>query len=114
MQFSMQLLSSAGMLAISTFGAPGIHGAGVAGMHGAGVGVPNAAAVAAMTAGLAGAEHGPNGMMFTSGAWSMMFASGVCVSVRLTGRTTSELGAMPKLHFNIAPMQTCNAMPSDR
>jgi len=110
MQFSVHLLSSAGMLAISTVCAPGIHGAGVAGTHGAGVGVPNAADVAAMTAGLDGAEHMPKGMMFTSGAWSMMFASGVWVSVRFTGNTTNELGAAPKLHFNIAPMHTCNGM----
>jgi hypothetical protein len=35
-----------------------------------------------------------------------MLASGVLVSVRLSGSTTSELGAAPKLHCNIAPMHT--------
>jgi hypothetical protein len=107
---SLQVLSSAGMLAIRTVGAPGTHGAGITGTHGCGVNTPNAAAVAAATAGFASDEHMPKGMMFTSGLLSMMFASGVCVKVRLTGNTTSELGAAPKLHFNVAPMHTCNGM----
>ena len=42
----------------------------------------------------------------------MMFASGTIeVNTPFFGSTTSELGAMPKVHFIIAPMQTCNAMP---
>jgi hypothetical protein len=41
----------------------------------------------------------------------MMFASGCCwVNVRFAGSTTSELGATPKLHLIIAPMQTCIAI----
>jgi hypothetical protein len=110
MHVNLLVLSSAGKLAMWTVGAPAIHGAGVAGIQGAGVGVPKAAAVAAMTAGLAGAWHMPKGMMFSIGTWSMMFASGVCVSTRLIGSTASELGATPMLHFNSAPMHTCNAM----
>jgi hypothetical protein len=94
------------MFAIKTVGAPGAHGAGMTGTHGIGVRAPKAAAVADATAGFASDEHIPNGMMFTSGLLSMMFASGVAVCVRLTGSTTSELGAAPKLHCNEAPMQT--------
>ena len=94
------------MFAIRTVGAPGAHGAGITGTHGIGVNAPNAAAVADATVGFANDEHMPNGMMFTSGLLSMMFASGVAVCVRLTGNTTSELGAAPKLHCNVAPIQT--------
>jgi hypothetical protein len=72
---------------------------------------PNAAAVAAATAGFAIDMHTPNGMMLTIGAWSMMFASGCCsVNVLFVGKTTNELGAIPKLHCIIAPMQTCIAI----
>src|SRR6185436_1869208 len=98
------------MLAIKTVGAPGAHGAGITGTHGIGVNAPNAAAVAAATVGFAIDEHMPNGMMFTIGLLSMMLASGVCVSVLLTGNTASVLGAAPKLHCIVAPMHTCNAI----
>jgi hypothetical protein len=36
----------------------------------------------------------------------MMFAAGVPVSTQLDGRTVSALGATPKLHCIIAPVQT--------
>jgi hypothetical protein len=36
----------------------------------------------------------------------MMVAAGVPVMVRFDGSTTSELGAAPKLHWSVAPMQT--------
>ena len=76
-------------------------------MQGMGVSTPSAAAVAAATVGLAGLLHMPNGMMLTIGLWSMMFAAGTNdVITLLTGRTTSELGATPKLHCSMAPMQT--------
>src|SRR5262249_18934771 len=107
----LELLSSAGIFAIKTVGAPGVQGAVVAGTQGMGVSTPSAAAVAAATVGLANDEHIPNGMMFTSGLLSMMFASGVCVSTRFAGNTTSVLGAAPKLHCNVAPILTCIAMP---
>jgi len=100
------VLFSAGMFAIKTVGEPGAQGAGITGTHGIGVNAPNAAAVAAATAGLANDEHMPNGMMFTSGLLSMMFASGVTVCTRFTGNTASVLGAAPKLHCIVAPMQT--------
>jgi hypothetical protein len=98
------------MFAIRTVGAPGAQGAGITGTQGIGVNAPKAAAVAAATVGLAIDEHIPNGMMFTIGTLSMMFASGVAVSTLFFGNTTSELGAAPKLHCNIAPMQTCIAI----
>ena len=104
------MLSSAGMFAIRTVGAPGAHGAGITGTHGIGVNAPSAAAVAAATAGFAIDEHVANGMMFTSGTLSMMFASGVWVSTLFFGNTASVLGAAPKLHCNIAPIHTCIAM----
>ena len=104
---SFELLSSAGISAISTFGLPGVQGAGVTGTQGAGVNTPEAAEVAAMTAGLVGAEHMPNGGMFTVGWLSMMFAAGVPVSVRFCGSTIKDEGAAPKLHCIVAPIQTC-------
>lgn len=99
MQVSLQLLSSAGMLPTITVGAPGIQGAGVTGMHGMGVSTPKAAAVAAATVGLAMLLHTPKGGIFTIGALSMMVAAGKPPAmVRFTGKTTSVLGAAPKLH----------------
>jgi len=98
------------MFAMSTVLAPGSQGAGVTGMQGMGVSTPSAAAVAAATVGLAIDEHMPNGGMLTIGAWSMMFAAGVPVNVRLTGKTTSVDGAAPKLHARDAPMHTCIAI----
>jgi hypothetical protein len=50
-------------------------------------------------------------MMFVIGTWSMMLASGTwSVNVLFTGSTTSELGAMPKVHIIDDPMQTCIAI----
>ena len=102
----VQVLSNVGKLPRRTVGAPGTHGAGVTGMHGTGVGTPRAAAVAAMNIGFEGLKHIPNGMMFTIGIWSMIFASGICpVATRPTGRTVRVAGATPKLHCIIAPEQ---------
>ena len=67
-------------------------------MHGMGVNTPIAAAVAAATVGFAGELHTPNGRIFTIGALSIIFASGVPVKTLLTGRTIKEFGAAPKLH----------------
>src|ERR1700751_6461041 len=100
MHMSVQVLSSVGMLPSRPVGPPGTHGATVAGMQGIGVSTPMAAAVAAATIGFAGDMHMPNGMMLTSGMWSMMLASGTSsVMTRLTGSTTRELGAMPIVHI---------------
>jgi len=110
LHMSFEELLSAGMLPISTVGAPGAHGAAVTGMHGMGVSTPKAAAVAAATIGFAGLLHIPNGGMMTMGLLSMMLAAGVPVMVRLAGNTTRLLGATPKLHIIIAPVQTCIPM----
>src|SRR3954451_18034243 len=100
---SVLTLSSAGWLPIKTLIAPAIHGAGVTGMQGIGVSTPIAAAVADATAGFAGQQHIPNGMMFVIGMWSMMLAAGAVTSTRLMGSITfSALGAIPKLHCSIA------------
>ena len=107
---NMELLLSVGIFASSTVGAPGTHGAGVEGVQGIGVSTPSAAAVAAATAGLAGEVHIAKGRIFTKGILSMMLASGVWVSTALVGNTTSELGAVPKLHVMDAPIQHCKAM----
>jgi hypothetical protein len=108
---SFELSLRAGMLAIRTVGAPGAQGATVLGMHGMGVRTPKADAVAAATVGLARLEHIPNGMMFTMGTLSMMLAAGwLPVITRFTGSTTRLLGASPKLHIIIAPLQTCIPM----
>src|SRR5664280_2659721 len=108
MHINLETLSSAGALPSMTVGAPVTHGAGVFGMQGIGVSTPSAAAVAAATVGFANEVHMPNGMMLTIGTWSMMLASGTwSVKVSFFGRITRELGAMPKLHCIIAPIQTC-------
>jgi hypothetical protein len=76
-------------------------------MQGMGVSTPIAAAVAAATSGFEGDMHMPNGMMLVMGILSMMLASGTSpVKTALVGNTTSELGAIPKVHVIIAPMQT--------
>lgn len=61
------VLSRIGILPSTMVGTPATHGAGVAGTQGIGVSTPAAAVVAAATVGLVGAEHIPNGMMFTIG-----------------------------------------------
>lgn len=78
-QAQKQVLTSfsAGMLPMGTVGEPGIQGAGMTGMQGAGVKTPAAAVVAAMTAGLVGALHMPNGRMLVIGMWSRIFAAGI-------------------------------------
>jgi hypothetical protein len=64
------------IFSFSTVGDPGAQGIGITGMHGAGVNTPIAAAVAAITAGLFGELHIPNGGMFTTGSLSIMLAAG--------------------------------------
>src|ERR1700734_2265104 len=115
MHISCEVLSSVGISASITVGAPGTHGATVAGMHGIGVSTPRAAAVAGATLGFAGDMHLPNGMMLTIGMLSIMLASGISlVNTLLVGSTTSELGAMPKLHIIVAPIQTCIGIAAPR
>src|SRR5262245_33416223 len=96
-----------GKLRTRTVGEPGAHGAGITGTHGIGVSTPSAAAVAAATVGLAIDWHMPNGGILAIGTLSMMLAAGgPCPSTVGTG-TINELGAIPKLHIIIAPMETC-------
>lgn len=106
LHISLLVLFRAGLLAISTVGLPGAHGADVTGTHGQGVSTPAAADVADATVGFASEVHRPNGMMFTIGLLSIMFASGVDVTVLFVGRTLSADGAIPKLHISCAPAQT--------
>src|ERR1041385_4427133 len=103
---SLATLSNAGAAPINTVGAPTTHGAGVTGMHGIGVKTPNAAAVAAATVGFAIELHIPNGRILSIGTLSRMVATGVAATHRFTGSTVRLLGAAPKLHCNIAPIQT--------
>jgi hypothetical protein len=97
---------NAGKLLISVFGAPGVHGAGTTGTHG--TGEPRAA----MTAGLAGAVHIPNGGMFAIGVKSMIVAAGLFSAFTggPLGITMSVDGATPNEHLSIAPMFTCGGM----
>jgi hypothetical protein len=74
MHMRRQVLVTAGTPPTVTFGEPGVQGDDVAGTHGWGVKTPAAADVAAITCGLDGAEHIPNGAMFTIGALSVIRA----------------------------------------
>ena len=103
----LDVLLSAGMLAINTVGAPGTQGATVTGMQGIGTNTPKAAAVAAATMGFDGELHTPNGRMLTKGIWSMMLAAGgPSASTLLSGKTTSAEGATPNVQVISAPMET--------
>jgi hypothetical protein len=113
MHMHLEVSFRAGMLPIGSNGEPGVQGAVVFGMHGIGVSTPRAAEVAEATAGFANDVHMPNGMMFTIGIWSMMFAAGTPPTfTMLTGSTTRLLGASPKLHWSMAPFTTCLGMLS--
>jgi len=93
-------------LLIVTVGLPGVHGV-VAGTHGIGVNTPSAAAVALATVGLASDEHMPKVGMLLMGAQSMMVAAGIFDEVVCAcDVTNSDAGAVPKLHFIIAPCTT--------
>ena len=106
-QLSLQLLFSAGMLAIKTSSVPGVHGATVTGTQGMGVSTPIAAEVAAATSGLASEEHIANGGIFTMGLLSKMLATGTLLVITLfTGKTIKEDGAAPNEQVIMAPMHT--------
>jgi len=76
MHISVEMLSNAGAFPNITVGAPAIHGAGVFGMHGIGVKLP-ARPWSRLQQSICRAEHIPNGIIFTIGTWSMIFASGI-------------------------------------
>lgn len=91
---------------MSTVGTPGTQGAGNTGTQGIGVRTPSAAAVAAATVGFDGVVHMPKGSTFIIGTLSVMTpATRLLVS---TGRGVALKtdGAMPKLQFIIAVVQT--------
>ena len=113
MHISLELLFRAGILPSSTVGAPGTQGAMVIGMQGIGTNTPKAAAVAAATMGLAIDWHMPKGMILAMGLLSMMLAAGGPPAMTLLmGITMSAPGATPKVHFVMAPVQTCCPMVS--
>jgi len=79
----------------------------IAGTHGIGVSTPIAAAVAEATVGLAIDWHMPKVGMFIPGAISITVAISIFIHLGLKGTvTTSEVGAIPKLHWSIAPIVT--------
>jgi hypothetical protein len=110
-QLHVETLSNALNFAICTDTAPGVQGELVAGMQGCGVSTPKAAAVAAVTCGLDGLLHMPNGMMLVIGTWSITVAAG-CFSVCtwLAGSTTKVEGALPNGQDSFAPFTTLIAM----
>jgi hypothetical protein len=110
-QLQVQALSSAGRPPIVTAGDPGTQGEAVAGMQGCGVKTPKAADVAAMTCGLLGLLHRPNGLIFTKGAKSMIVAAPALVPLAgLAGGAAKIDGAAPKLQVRMAPSTTRTAM----
>lgn len=95
--------SSAGTPLIVTPTAPGVHGIST-GVHGTGVSTPRAAAVAAITSGLAGAEHIPNVGMF-SASTSVTTPAGVVAETSSPDAVNSQ-GATPNAHSTNAPVET--------
>ncbi len=103
---SLDLLFTAGNIPTNTVGLPGSQGAAVTGIQGIGVKTPKAATVAAATVGLAGDLHITKGRILSKGLLSIILAIGMVAKVLLIGNTISTEGAIPKLHFNIAPPHT--------
>lgn len=69
-----------------------------------GVSTPIAADVAEATVGFASDWHMPNGMMFTIGAMSITVPISMLPHIGRNGITTISVdGAMPKVHWSIAP-----------
>lgn len=102
---NLDILSRAGALHNMTVGAPATQGVNVAGMQGWGVKTPIADAVAVATSGLASDMHAPKGGILAIGLWSRMLAATMLLVMTVLGVGIKLLGAMPKLHFIIAPMQ---------
>jgi len=107
MQFNIELLLITGMFPSKTVGFAGVQGVTVFGIQGTGVKTPIAAEVAEITAGFAGDWHIPKGRILTMGMLSIIFAPGIFSIITLFfGNTIILLGAIPKLHVNIAPLHT--------
>jgi len=85
----------------------GAQGAVITGTQGIGVSAPIAAAVAEATVGLANDWHIPKGMMFVIGIISIILPINIFPHLGRKGMVIiSDDGAIPKLHCNIAPIQT--------
>lgn len=100
------VLFRAGWPPIMTVGDPGVQGPVGTGMQGCGVSTPSAAEVAEATWGFASDMHMAKGGMFTIGAMSMIFAAGGPPPMAWCGDALNALGAIPKLHWSIAPVTT--------
>jgi hypothetical protein len=72
-----------------------------------GVKTPSAAAVAAATVGLAIDWHMPKGGILAIGLLSMILAAGGPCPRTVGSGTIRLLGASPKLHAIMAPIETC-------
>jgi hypothetical protein len=102
--------TSAGLPPIVVFAAPGFHGV-VNGTHGIGVSTPSAALVAAATVGFDRLVHIPNGGTLTIGAKSVIVAAGrPSIITRGVGSGINVDGAIPKLHWSMAPMTAFSPM----
>ena len=94
---------SAGTSFIVTRSAPGVHGVST-GTHGTGL------PCAAITCGLLGAEHIPNGGMFSSSTSEITPDGAVALTASLDALNTE--GAAPNVHRSSAPVETCSGIPS--
>ena len=95
-----------------TLGSPGVQGPVGTGTQGIGVRVPSAAAVAAATAGLAILLQRIKEGMFNIGTISAMVptsVAGVVIAAPL-GRKVRGIGALPIVHWAIAPVVTAKGM----
>ena len=95
---------NAGLPPMVTVGEPGAQGPVILGTHAWG------APWAAITSGLVGAEHIPNGGMLLIGLKSIIVAAGVPQVVVGAEVAFNVAGAAPKLHCNIAPVTTSCAI----
>lgn len=100
------------MLSTSLVGTPGAHGAAITGVQGAGV---NNTGGGLLVAGLATELHMPKGGMLATGLLSMILAIGAVPAIMVGLMTMSAAGAVPKLHFIVAPIQTAvaNVIPKN-
>jgi hypothetical protein len=98
------------MLPVKTVGAPGIHGAVVTGIQAEGVGTPNAAAVAAITAGFAGAEHMTKDGTQAMGVLLVILPNGIVAITPVVGSTLSGTGETPNEQVNRAVLQAPEAI----
>lgn len=94
---------SAGTSFTVTRSAPGVHGVST-GTHGTGL------PCAAITCGLLGAEHIPNGGMFSSSTSEITPDGAVALTASPDALNTE--GAAPNVQRNSAPVETCTGIRS--